>query len=45
MKDADRVQYVRDKKDFLPSSNAKVNEGYQKALQHKDKLLDYDKTR
>ncbi|XP_076104447.1 activating signal cointegrator 1-like [Mytilus galloprovincialis] len=44
MKDADRVQYVRDKKDFLPSSNSKINDGYQKALQHKDKLLDYDKT-
>lgn len=40
MKDSDRVQYMSDN---LPSAN--VNEGYERAVKHKDKLLDYDKTR
>ena len=45
MKDADRVQYISDKKDNLQSSSSKINDGYEKAVRHKEKLLDYDKTR
>ena len=45
MKDADRVQYITDKKDYVLSTTSKINEGYEKAVKHKDKLLDYDKTR
>lgn len=44
MKDADRLQYINDKKDYLPSSSSKISEGYEKAVKHKDKLLDFDKT-
>lgn len=44
MKDADRVQYIGDKKDNFQSSSSKINDGYEKAVRHKEKLLDYDKT-
>lgn len=45
MKDADRLQYISDKKGNFQSSSSKINEGYEKAVRHKEKLLDYDKTR
>ncbi|KAK3098710.1 hypothetical protein FSP39_022297 [Pinctada imbricata] len=46
MKDADRVQYLsNDKhKDLLPNTAARQKDGYEKAVKHKEKLLDYDKT-
>lgn len=32
-------------RDYLPHQEARMNAGLEKALQHKDKLLDYDKNR
>ena len=32
-------------RDYLPHQEARMNAGLEKALQHKDKLLEYDKNR
>ncbi len=31
--------------EILPNMSARMNKGYEKAAKHKDKLLEYDKTR
>ncbi|XP_064608774.1 activating signal cointegrator 1-like isoform X2 [Liolophura sinensis] len=33
-----------DNRDYLPTTVAKMEAGFEKALQHKDRLLDYDRT-
>ena len=47
MKDADRMQYLSnsDNKDLLPNSASRLKDGLDTAVKHKEKLLDYDKTR
>lgn len=32
-------------RDYLPSQEAKIKAGLEKAVQHKEKLLEYDKNR
>lgn len=48
MSNADRLNYVSNsdnKKDLLPSATSKMHDGLNAAVKHKEKLLEYDRTR
>lgn len=48
MRDADKfipLNYGSGDRDLLASVSTRLQEGLQKATQHKDKLIEYDRTR
>jgi hypothetical protein len=48
MKDADKFTLLKDgggERELLPSSSKKMEDGLLKAQKHKDRLIEYDRTR